>query len=273
MTVYIEDSLIENSFLTYLLLLILNKIFNIKKNTKKQLLVSLLSGIIATFYAVLPLNYISNILFKLSVGVVIIYMYSKTNMLAKYITFIFLTALFAGINILVYYMAYGTINISNNFATHILILLLYLIYYLIVSCLIILKKNLCISNFVYQIKIIDKDLIVTDTAFLDSGNTLIDALSGTPIFVINFYLFNKIYKNITLEKILNKNFENLKEPHYIKSSFASGSSKMLVFSVDKIIIELQGSIKEITNAKLGLVYSKFYKNFNCNMLLNINTFI
>lgn len=273
MTVYIEDSIIENLFVTLFLLLCLNKIFNLKPKKIRLLGVSLLAGFIATFYPLLNFNGLVLILFKLCAGVVIVYAYSgKQQMLAKYVAFMLLTTLYAGANIFVYYIAYGTLNVTNNFATHVLIIMLYVVYYLFNSCLKLLKKNLTISNFVYTIKITNNNKQHIDTAFLDSGNTLIDSKDGEPIFVINFKLFNKLYGNVGLEDILAKNFKNLKDPHYVKSNFASGSAKILVFTVEQMEIMLASKPIQIQNARLGLVYSKFNKNFNCNMLLNINAF-
>ena len=238
-----------------------------------MVLVSLLGGAVATFYPIFNFSGILLIAFKLCAGVIIVYFYSgKNKMLAKYIAFILLTALYAGINILVYYMAYGTLNINDNFATHVLLVLLYVVYYFFNSCLKLLKKNLTITNFVYNVKICNDNKEFFDTAFLDSGNTLLDSLDGCPIFIINFKLFKKLYNNISIEDILAKNYKNLTQPHYVKSGFASGGAKILTFVVPQM--EILSSHKNITikNAHLGLVYSKFNKNFNCNMLLNINVF-
>ena len=143
MTIYIEDSIIENFFVTYLLLLCLNKIFGINQKKIRLFFASLLAGIIATFYPLINVSQTLLIIFKLCAGVIIVYAYSgsKHKILAKYIAFMLLTALYAGINILVYYIAYGTLNITENFATHVLIILLYVVYYLFNSCLKLLKKN------------------------------------------------------------------------------------------------------------------------------------
>ena len=136
-----------------------------------------------------------------------------------------------------------------------------------------MQKNFVISNFVYEVTIINDENILRDTAFLDSGNTLIDQETHTPIFIINYKLFSKLYKDVKLEDILSKNYKTLKDPRYIKSGFASGSGKILIFTVDFVEILSKNMQKTIKNAKLGLVYSAFNKNFNCNMLLNINSFV
>lgn len=273
MTIYIEDVIIENFLVTLLILLCLNKLFKtvIKKN--RIILSSLVGATISVLYPLLGDSGILEVLFKLSVGVVIVYIYfGKSYNLAKYISFIFLTAFYGGINILVYYFAYGTMEIKDNFPTHILIAILFIVYYLFGLCVSLVKKNFVISNFVYNIKIINNNIELKDVAFLDSGNTLLDEF-GEPIFIINLKLFNKLYKNINIEDILIKNYKNLKNPHYVKSGFASGSGKILVFDVDLLEILLNNKTIKVNNAKIGVVYSDFNKNFNCNMLLNIHAFI
>lgn len=273
MIVYIEDSIIENFLVTLLLLLSLDKIFKTQTKKYKLILVSILAGVISTFYPLISLGGWLEILFKLCVGVIIVCAYSsKERLLAKYITFIFLTALYGGINILVYYFVYGTANIANNFPTYILIGLLFLIYYLFCSLINLMQKNFAIANFVFKVEIFNNNQKYCEIAFLDSGNTLLDNETNTPIFIINLKLFNKLYKNIKMEDLLLKNYKELKEAHYVKSGFASGSGKILVFTIDKLEIIYTNKNITINNAKFGLSYSKFNKNFNCNMLLNINAF-
>ena len=273
MTVYIEDCLIENFAVTFLLLKCMTHFLKVKIS-KLRLICACSSGaVVATFYPLLYFNGALLFIFKCLVGVVIVCLaFNKGGLLFKYLLFMGLTALYGGLNILIYYAVYGTLNVTDNFPTYILLVLLFIIYYLTVSCLKIVQKKFVISNFVYDIEIYNNENKVQDVAFLDSGNTLIDT-DSSPIFIINFKLFNKLYKDIGLEDILSKNFSGLKDAHYVKSSFASGSSKILVFSVDEMFIKSNAKNMEIKNAKLGLVYSKFNKNFNCNMLLNINCFL
>ncbi len=273
MIVYIEDALIENFLVTLLILLSTNKIFKTKTKKTRLVFSSLIGAVVSLLYPLIKLNGIMLLAFKLSLGVIIIFVNSANGKtLAKYICFVFLTGLYGGLNMAVYYAVYGTLNIKDNFATYILIILLFFIYYVINLCLSILQKNMVITNFVYSVKIKNEQKQVCDTAFLDSGNTLIDKQNNAPVFIINYKLFTKLFNDINIENILLKQYKALKNPSYIKSGFASGSGKILVFTVDELQICDNGKTKIIKNARLGLVYSKFNKNFNCNMLLNINAF-
>jgi len=272
-TVYIEDCLIENFVVTFLILKGVAAFLRLNIIKWRLIIACLLASILACLYPLFNLKGFLLIVFKCAVGYIIVsFAYSGKNIVAKYILFIFLTALYAGLNILVYYLVYGTVQIYDNFPTYVLIGLLLLIYYLTNSLIGLLKKNVVLAGFVYKVTLVTETKQVHTDAFLDSGNTLKDQ-DSTPILIINFNLFNKLYSDISFEDLLLKQYKNLIEPHYIKSGFANGSGKILVFTIKKATIIVNESIKEIKNAKLGLAYSKFNKNFNCDMLLNVNCFI
>lgn len=270
--VYIEDVFIENFLVTLLILLCMEKILKNNITKKRKILASIIGALFSLTYPLINSNLV--LIYKLLAGVFIVMVaFGKKRKFSNYIIFLLFTALFGGANILMYYTVYGKLEIKDNFATHILILLLFSVYYIINSCLKLMQKNFVITNFVYAVKIINQDLILEDHAFLDSGNTLIDKKNNMPVFIINFKLFSKMYKDIKIEDILKKDYKGLKDPHYIKSGFASGSGKILIFTVDAIEININKNKKTIKNANLGLVYAQFNKNFNCNMLLNINAFV
>lgn len=274
MTVYIEDCLIENFLVTLLLLLTEQKLFKIKICKHRLVLSCLFASGISVCYPTFGANDLLLIFFKIGVGILIVSIaFSKDKFLVKLFCFLFLTALYAGMNILIYILAYGTLNIQDNFPTYILIAILFSIYYMLNSCINLFQKKNTIYNFVYKISLFIDDKVIEDVGFLDSGNTLLDSLDNTPVFIINHKLFTKLYKNITFEDLLTKSFKNLKSPHYLKSSFATGGGKILVFEVDGLEIQTNEKVLKFKNVKLGLSYSKFEKNFNCNMLLNINAFV
>lgn len=275
MIVYVEDCLIENFVVTFLILKCVCLCFKLKLNKIKIIFACLFASTVSVLYPLVQINNVLLVVLKLSVGFIIVAIaFDKNNIVAKYITFVFFTALYAGLNILFYYFLYGSLEVYDNFPTYVLLGLLLLIYFLTKQCICLARKKLTISNFVYKVKIKHQGKTIEASAFLDSGNTLTDNDSA-PVFIINSKLFNKLYKNISISDLLTKNFKNLSNPHYIKSGFASGSGKILVFSVDSVeIIEINNVKKfEITNAKLGISYSNFNKNFNCDMLLNINMFV
>ena len=211
MEVYIEDVLIENFFVTLLILLCINKVFKTKPKKIRVVLASLLGAIFALCQPIFSHFWELELIFKLACGVLIVWLNSGTNKLvAKYLTMLLFTTMYAGINLFVYYLAFGTINVLDNFATHILLVILFVSYYIINSCLGLMQKNFVVSSFVYGIKITNANGQFKDVAFLDSGNALIDPQTNSPVFIINFKLFSKLYKDITISDILIKNYKTQK---------------------------------------------------------------
>ena len=274
MVVYIEDCLIENFFVTLLLLITTRRLFKDDVSNLKLAIVSLFGSVISVLYPILQIQGILLVLFKISTGAIIVCMaFVKKNILPKCFTFMFLTGLYGGINIFVYSMAYGTLQIEDNFPTVIILIMLFATYYFCISLIKLLERKKWVANFVYNIEIENDGIIIKDEAFLDSGNMLKDGKDGAPVYIINFNIFNRLYKNIQFEDLLIKNFKNLKNPHYVKSSYASGNGNILVFSVDKLKVHYYEKTIQINNVLLGISYYGFEKTFNFNMLLNAILFI
>lgn len=272
MIVYIEDCLIENFFVTFLVLKCIIAFFKIRSSNIRIIFASIFGAIIALIYPILHINNYLLIIMKLFVAYLIINIaFNYKNIFAKYVAFIFFTALFAGLNILFYYLIYGSLNVTDNFPTYVLLFLIFLIYYMVIAVVKFASQKLAIANFVYKVKICERGKEITINAFLDSGNSLQDD-DLSPILIINQKVFNKLYKDISFSDLLVKNFKHLKQPHYVKSCFASGSAKILVFCVDMVLIATNDKQIEIRNAKLGVSYAKFSKETDCDMLLNICVF-
>jgi len=271
-TVYIEDCLIENFVVTFLILKCVTKLFKSQTSKPRLWLACIFASVVACLFPLLHLPNGVMIICKILVGVLIVAIAFKNKMLASFVAFLLFTALYAGINLLVYYFAYGTLNVTDNFPTYILLAILLVTYYFITSCVKLFKKNMTINCFVYEVKIVNGGQEYFVQGFLDSGNTLLDQ-DSTAICIINFKVFNMLYKHISLENLLAKNYQGLTDPHYVKSKFASGGANLLVFTVDKMWIKINNQQRQFANAKLGLSYAKFGKNFGADMLLNINMFV
>lgn len=122
-------------------------------------------------------------------------------------------------------------------------------------------------QFVYKVKIKDRGKVVEEEGYLDSGNVLYDAISGQPIILVNFDVFHKIYKQINLIDFLANRYDisSIKNGHYIKINSIGKGGKMLVFSVDEVVVE---GDKYFENVMLGLSFSGFEKSFGKNVLLH-----
>lgn len=124
-----------------------------------------------------------------------------------------------------------------------------------------------LKSFVYKVKIKDKNLEVEEEGYLDSGNVLYDGISGQPIMLITFEVFQKIYSDISLPNFITKRYDlsSIKNGHYIKINSVGRGGQMLVFSVDEVVV---GQDKAYQNAMLGLSFSGFEKSFGKNILIH-----
>ena len=273
MIIYIEDCLIENFFVTLLLLLPTKELFKDNSKFYKLCLASLFASIVSVFYPLLYLHGFILIAFKLAIGILIVCIaLSKNKITVKCFVFMLLTSMYGGLNVLIYSFIYDSYIIEDNFPTYILIIMLYAFYSITMGLIKSINNKKSILSFVYEIEITNDYKSIKDTAFLDSGNILCDNIDNSPIFIINYCLFKKLYKNISFTDLLTKDYKNLKNPHYVKSTFAGGSGKLLVFSVDLLKILTIDKKIQINKPKFAISYIKFNKNLNCNMLLNAQVF-
>ena len=54
-----------------------------------------------------------------------------------------------------------------------------------------------IQSFSFNLKIVDNGREILEEGYLDSGNVLVDRVSGKPVVLINFDVFHKLYNNVT----------------------------------------------------------------------------
>ena len=74
-------------------------------------------------------------------------------------------------------------------------------------------------------------------ALFDSGNTLIDPISQTPVSIISLSVFLQMFPEISADKILMQELETyVTSGHYINCQTVNGKSRLFVFSPDKIQI-------------------------------------
>lgn len=74
-------------------------------------------------------------------------------------------------------------------------------------------------------------------ALLDSGNALVDPVSGKPVSIISLAVFLQMFPEISADKILCHELETcVTGGHYIDCQTVNGRGQMFVFSPDKIKI-------------------------------------
>lgn len=271
MIVYIEYVLINNFLVTFMLILATNMCFKLKNNITRNLFASTFGAIMAILYPLCNLTGIIILLLKGFVGFLITAIAYKCENVKKlfvfFVVFIFLTAMYGGINMMIYFAVYGDFAFTKTLPLPIILFSIFMITYFLKQVVFIFYKKKQISQFLYEIEINNNAEKIVTNAYLDSGNILCDPQNNNPIVVINHKIFNKLFSDFSPIKLATKNVAELKNAHYIKVSTVTANGEMLVFNVDNIILNLPNGKKEIKMPSLGLTNTSF-KHLCCDMLLN-----
>ena len=268
MTVYLDIILLENICMNYIILLatgIINKCkisyFNI-----------LLSSIIGAVYAIITYMNImkaySNIIIKIILSIVMIYISFKANdvkKLFKELTIFYLTSFaFGGISFALLYLINPTeIKLKNGVLVGTYPLKIVLLGGIIGFLTIIIafknyKGKMNKKDIYYDINIKLGNKEIATKAIIDTGNFLKEPITGLPVVVVERSLMYSIMpKSIlnNIDEILGGNLEKIGEQDYISrirvipySSLGNKNGMLLGIKADELIIEN----KTIKNIILGI---------------------
>ena len=271
MIVYIEDTLIENFLITYIILYIIFSFIKENKNKFRIIAASVFGAFVAFLYPIINLNSFLILFLKLCMRYIITLIAYKNKSLKKqiffYVMFIFITAIYGGINLLIYFSIYGNFESSRKLPTLLIIFSVFLITYFIKQCekVIYSKKN--INNFIYEIIITINEKKIKTKGYLDTGNILCDTVYKKPVVLINYKMFSKINKNFPIQNFLTQNTQGLKKGHYIKVKTATSNDMLLAFCVDSLEIILKDKTVKILEPVFALSKIKI-TGFDCDVILN-----
>lgn len=285
MEIIIEYALLDNLIIDGIIIGIVYRLKKEKLRFWRLFFSSLFGSVCAILMPLLNCSNIIIIAIKLLIGLVMSLIAFKPSTFKKFLLdyFLFLstTAVLGGIGIGILYLMFGSVSIDPNFAYKSPISLSAI--YIIISawCLGVIsaikffyrKRNR--ESFVYEIDIHTKDSELSVKAYLDSGNTLIDPTTNRPVIIVGYKTFNKIYKDIKLENILLKKIEDFKieGAHYIQyNTLNNQKTSMLICPLEKVSMKIDKKTQCLRDCVMGLSFSKFQKNFGCDVLLNQNCF-
>ena len=132
-----------------------------------------------------------------------------------------------------------------------------------------LTKKHTVSNMLRDIVITYNDEDYKVKSYIDTGNRLVDPVSGAPVVIITMSLFLKIFPDISADRIVMNRLEkeNITDGRYIGFATVGKSSKMFVFSPSKI--EVLGDTKTVhENVRLGVSMKGFRDVVKYDALLN-----
>lgn len=264
MKIVVEYVLLENFLIN---LIILKTTANVLKEKGRLFFVSAVLGACVT--VVIPLlflNSLGELLLQVGLAVFYICISFKFKTIKKfarlYVCHFVVTLLYGG----------ACFFFERLFGIESVIVVLLVVVFTFLCVKFLLKvrnRKKMLENFCFEIQIVAGDKTTKWKAFLDSGNLLFDPLTDSPVSLINYKVFSALYKDIDLEDILRrtKKLKQLKLAHYINFNTLGANNKILVFQVDKVVLE-NGSVLE--NATLGLALKNFNEAFGTDVILHNN---
>lgn len=219
MKVYLDLIFILNFLFDLLLLLVVSIILR-RRASFKRLLLGALVGSLSIFFLFMNISSFELFIFKIIVSILMIIIsfkykdlrYTFRNLLYLYTSSIILGGFLYLLNVQFSYKQDGLIFYNNGLSVNWIVLLICspVILYLYVKQGINLKNNY--SNY-YLVDIYFKDAKVSVSAFLDTGNNLIDPYVKRPIILVSNSVLESVYQD---EDIILVPYESLNHHGLLK---------------------------------------------------------
>lgn len=278
MIVYIEQVIIDNMVVNFFLLWFCAFVLKEKKSTARFLLASAIGTFFSVIVPFLDLPQTVAFMLKILLCVLIVLVAFKfknaKKLFATCLSFFVFTLLLGGVvlgfvvNLFPNYsLSNGTLSYHSNIPIGVFILLGFVVFKVFYDVITHVKNKASISKITYEMLVFFMGRKVNITAFLDTGNLLVDSQTSLPVIVINFNAFKQIV-NIKTEQFLTGKYQ-LFGKRYIALNTANKTSNMLVFEVEKVLIKHENKTKVISNPVLGLAVNNFSKNLKCDALIGL----
>lgn len=273
--VYIEQVVIDNVVINYILLFLTGKILSLNIKKSRIFIASFFGMLVTLVYPLLSFDGILLLIFKTLLGIVIISISFEYKTLKKFLliflTFVFLTGIFGGLIFAILLaispdlkLENGTFIYTHNVPIGVYILITSIIAKVSFDIFSQSKKRISFKQLEYQMKVKNKGKEFDLKVFLDTGNLLLDTKTQKPVIVVSFKTFKKIFNLKTHDFILGNYI--IPSSRYISVQFATKSARMLIFPVDSVEIFSNEKTKSITNAILGLGTFNF-SFFGCDAIV------
>lgn len=270
MKVYLDLVFLENYILNFFIIYQIT-IFSKKKVKLKNVLVSsLIAALYSTILKAYESSFLSNILLKLLVINLVVYVVFKPKKLINFLKFLayYYLIFFIYIGVIISITTFLNINIKNIFVRVSIYILGYVVTYVSYQRLWKMwKSNIKNDDLVYQIKFKINSKEINIKAFVDTGNSLKDIVNNLDIFIIqntdNFNQsmvkdfektkvdLNTVNAKCSLDGYIAKNIQifknserilNLKKAIlvFVDNKLSSKSEYFSLISYDTYIEKLQG---------------------------------
>ena len=295
MTLYIDVLFFENLVLNSIILYATSIISKVKIKHLRIFIASTLGAIYVIIYYIFKIKIYTNIMSKLFLAIIMIYIVFKPenlkNLLKYAVLFFLVSFVFGGASLGVIYI----VNTNNITIQNGMILGNYTIKTIFLGILIAFSVIILSFKFV-KAKITKKDMFcnivinlngkkIKTKAMIDTGNLLKEPITNIPVVVVEHTVLKdllpkEILENI--ENILGGDIENL--PKEIKEKFLS-KLKVIPFSslgkqngmllgikADSLEILIDGNKKYMDKVIIGIYNKHFSKKEDYKALLGIEAF-
>lgn len=284
MIVYIEQVLIDNFIINFLILLCLGFVFRVKLKKVNLIISSLLGSVISLLMPIFSLNNIISFIIKILLSLSMISLIKRYKTLSEfllyYLTFILLTFLFGGACLFLLLSFDKNFNVNNynsySLPLGVIVLIIFFISLLIKNIFKNIYKRKKLNSFIYKIKLFNNNKCDEILGYLDSGNFLNDNLTKKPITIVDFNSLKNLLVDINITDILfnrtdklNKYFKNV---HLQTVSSINKGSKILIIEIEKLEIYSENKMNIINNACIGLTIKSFINDLGYSALLNPQLF-
>ena len=293
MTVYVDEILLENFILNFIILYATGLISKSRIRFFKIALGSIIGSVYTLIYYNFQSNIYINIISKIILSIVMIYIsYTPENFksMSKLIIFFYLTSfVFGGAAFSVIYMVNtGKISIHNgiligSYTIKTILVGIIIAFIIIVLAFKFIKSKFNKKDLLCDIKIKINEKEIKTKALVDTGNMLKEPITNIPVIVVEHKLLYDIVPREILDNIENilggdlKNItENIKNEYMSKlkvipfTSLGKENGMLLGLKADGVEVETTDNVKNIDKVIIGIYNKKISKNEKYRALLGID---
>ena len=295
MTIYIDIIIVENLVMNYIILYATGLISKNKISHLRIIFASIIGAIYAVTEYISKLNIYSNILLKIILSIVIVfiafYPQNVKKMFKLLVLFYLTTFTFGGVaTYLIYVLKPQNIIIKNGMYVGTYVLKVIFIGAIVGTIILIIafkfaKNKITKKDMICKVKIkLNGKEIVLDT-MVDTGNMLKEPLTGNPVVVVEkTSLYDLMPKEIlnNTELILGGDFgkipENIKNEYISKlkiipfSSLGKQNGMLIGIKPEKLYVINEQSEEKKDNAIIGIYNKSLTKRGEYNALIGIDLY-
>lgn len=295
MTIYIDIIIVENLVMNYIILYATGLISKNKISHLRIIFASIIGAIYAVTEYISKLNIYSNILLKIILSIVIVfiafYPQNVKKMFKLLVLFYLTTFTFGGVaTYLIYVLKPQNIIIKNGMYVGTYVLKVIFIGAIVGTIILIIafkfaKNKITKKDMICKVKIkLNGKEIVLDT-MVDTGNMLKEPLTGNPVVVVEkTSLYDLMPKEIlnNTESILGGDFEKIPEnikDEYISrlkiipfSSLGKQNGMLIGIKPEKLYVINEQLEEKKDNAIIGIYNKSLTKRGEYNALIGIDLY-